>query len=280
MRLCSLILASITASALCACGGDDGKGPPDAGNSPTEVRFGDTVLVVVVNPVVNDANSKSVPTPGTAQAGVTLTSDDEATATTDARGIAVLGPLTPGARTITLSGAGLTGSFSVMMADGVLRELALAADGSSASIMVEIDYKSDQITEISPMMSNAAVNDALKVSDRVVFFAGGTYDGDLDFSGSRITLFGEGVLGGEVVINGNVNVSGSDSRIRGTQITGNLTIPASGVGLSFSQVDGSTESEGSDATYLANALCGSVNLTGSGTIVVGNAGAPPVTECP
>ena len=272
----NVVVASIIA-AVAACGGDDGDGSPD---DPTEVRFGDTVLVVVVNPVVNDANSEGVPAPGTAQAGVTLSSDDGVTATTDARGIAVLGPLTPGARTITLSGAELTGSFPITMADGELREIALAAEGSSADIMVEIDYKSEQITEISPTMSNSAVNDALEVSDTVVFFTGGTYDGDLDFSGSRVTLFAQGVLGGEVVLNGSVTVSGSDSRIRGTHITGDLTIPASGVGLSFSQVDGSTESEGSDATFLANDLCGSVDLTGSGSIVLGNAGTAPVAECP
>lgn len=181
---------------------------------------------------------------------------------------------------VTLSGRGLSGTFSVMMADGELREIALAAEGAQADIMVEIDYKSDAITELSPTMGNSAVNDALKVSDTVVFFQGGTYEGDLDFSGSRVTLFGAGVLGGEVVLNGNVAVSGSDSRIRGTEITGNLTIPASGVGLSFSQVDGATQSEGSDATFLANALCGGVDLTGSGIIVLGNAGASPLTTCP
>jgi hypothetical protein len=275
------ILALAGAAAIfCAACGSDSNGTPDAGNDPTEVRFGDTVLVVVLNPTVNDANSATVPTPGTARAGVTLTTDDDVTTTTDATGIAVLGPLTPGTRMVTLSGSGLSGSFSVTMADGELHEIALAADGAQAEIMVEIDYKSDEITELSPTMSNSAVNDALKISDTVVFFQGGTYEGDLDFSGSRVTLFGAGVLGGEVVLNGNVTVSGSDSRIRGTQITGNLTIPASGVGLSFSQVDGATQSEGSDATFLANALCGGVDLTGSGTIVLGNAGASPLTTCP
>jgi hypothetical protein len=181
---------------------------------------------------------------------------------------------------VTLSGSGLTGSFSVMMTAGELREIALAAEGTRASVMVELDYKSDRMTEISPTMSNAAVNDALSVSDAVVFFQGGTYPGDLDFSGSRVTLFGAGVLGGEVVVSGNVTISGSDSRIRGTRIAGNLTTPASGVGLSFSQVDGATRSEGSDATFLANALCGGADLTGSGTTVLGNAGASPVTDCP
>ena len=40
----------------CACG-DDGAAAPDA-NNPTDVPFGTTAIVVVVNPVINDANAK------------------------------------------------------------------------------------------------------------------------------------------------------------------------------------------------------------------------------
>jgi hypothetical protein len=93
-------------------------------------------------------------------------------------------------------------------------------------------------------MTRTQVNSVLKASDRVVFFASGHHTGDIDFAGSRVTLFGEGALGGRVVIDGNVTVSGSNSRIRGTQITGNLTISASGVGLSFSRVDGTAHLDG------------------------------------
>ncbi len=39
-------------------------------------------------------------------------------------------------------------------------------------------------------------------------------------------------------------MSGSDSRIRDTRITGNLAGPASGLGMSFSRVDGATSMEG------------------------------------
>jgi hypothetical protein len=275
-----LVLVGAVAMFGTACGSGSSNNTPDAGNDPTKVRFGDTVLVVVLNPTVNDANTVTVPAPGTARAGVTLTTDDGVTTTTGTSGIAVLGPLSPGSRVVTLAGSGLTGTFSVMVADGELREIAVAAAGAQADIMVEIDYKSGAITEVSPTMSNSEVNQALEVSDTVVFFQGGTYEGDLDFSGSRVTLFGAGVLGGEVILNGHVTISGSDSRIRGTQITGSLTVPASGVGLSFSQVDGATQSVGSDATFLANALCGGVSLTGSGTIVLGNAGASPLVTCP
>jgi len=263
-----------------ACGDDGGGGTPDA-NSPTDVPFGTTAIVVVVNPTVNDANAKTgVPAPGEVVSGVTLTTDDNVSATTGADGIAVLAPVMAGTRTITVSGAVTGGTFTVTVADGTLREVALAADTGRAGLMVDVDYKADQAFEVSPTMSNAEVNDVLAVSDRVVFFKGGSYAGDLTFSGSRVTLFGEGVLGGNVTLDGNMTVTGSDSRIRGAHITGSLTIPASKVGLSFSRVDGTVTSEGSDGMLLANALCGSETITGSGAIVLGNRGAAPIAACP
>ncbi len=81
MLLCVLALAG--------CGGDDGETlPPDA-PSPTDVPFGTTAIVVVVNPSVNDANTKTgLATPGTIREGVTLTTDDNVTATTGPDGIA------------------------------------------------------------------------------------------------------------------------------------------------------------------------------------------------
>jgi hypothetical protein len=261
-----------------ACGDDSAATTPDA-NDPTTVAFGTTAIVVVVNPIVNDANAKSVPSPGPSRTDVVLTTDDNVTATTGANGIAVLAPVTPGMRTITVSGAA-TGTFTVAVASSTLREVALATDTNRAELMVNVDYKADQAMEVDASMTNTQVNDILAVSDRVVFFKGGTYVGDLDFGGSRVTLFGEGVLGGKVSIEGNVVVSGSDSRIRGADITGNLTIPASKVGISFSRVSGATMSAGSDGMLLANALCGAESITGSGTIVLGNAGAAPSTSCP
>ena len=265
---------SLTCLLVAACGGEDA---PTTGIDPTDVRFGDTALVVVVNPDINDANRDALVEPGVVREGLVLRSDDGIVDTTGPDGIAVLAPLDPGTRTITIDGGG---SFTVLLAAGELRELALAADGARAEVMLEIDYKTDEAVELSPAMSSTEIADALSVSDRIVFLAGGVYTGDLDFSGSRVTLFGEGVLGGKVTLDGNVIMSGSDSRIRGAQITGDLAIPASGTGVSFSRVDGNLTAAGSDTTLLANALCGSDEITGSGSIVVGNAGAAPLAQCP
>ena len=275
LLLLEFALPTLFAMLAGACGGDDG-----GGIDPTEVRFGDTALVVVVNPAVNDANKRTVPAPGATRAGITLRSDDGLSDTTGDDGIAVLAPLTAGARTIEVSGGGVSGSFTVTLTAGALHEIALAADGSRVQTMLDIDYKTDRVVEIAPTMTSAQINDALRVSDRVVFLTGGLYTGDLDFGGSRVTLFGEGALGGAVTIQGNVTVSGSDSRIRGARITGSLAIPASGTGLSFSRVDGATTASASDTTLLANALCGGAAITGSGTAAVGNTGVAPTTACP
>src|SRR5512140_356603 len=101
---------------LVAACGSSSNSTPDA-NDPANIPFGTTAIVVVVNPAINDANVKTgIPTPGTVRAGVTVTTDDHVTATTGADGIAVLAPVTAGARTITVSGAGVTGTASVMIA--------------------------------------------------------------------------------------------------------------------------------------------------------------------
>lgn len=273
-------LALLCLSFLVGCG-DDGAGSTADANSPTNVPFGTTGIVVVVNPAINAMNTKTgIAAPGSVVSGVKLTTDDNVTATTDANGIAVLAPVTAGTRTITVSGAVSGGTFTVTVADKTLREVALATDNGRAGVMVNVDYKADQAFEVSPTMTNAEVNSVLSVSDRVVFFKGGNYVGDLTFAGSRVTLFGEGAIGGNVTLEGNVTVTGSDSRIRGTHIIGALNIPASKVGLSFSRVDGAVTSEGSDGMLVANALCGNETVTGSGTIALGNRGAAPISSCP
>lgn len=269
------IVAGLLIVGAAGCGGSDSQKV-----DPTSVHFGDTALVVVINPVINDLNRRSVAMPGAQRSGVVVHTDDGVSDTTGDDGIAVLAPLTAGPRTVMVSGGGLDGTFNVTLTAGALHEVAIASTGAQAQIMVDLDYKTDKAFEIMPTMTNAQVNDALKVSDRVVFVRSGTYTGDVDFSGSRVTLFGEGALGGSVTLQGNVTMSGSDSRIRGTHIAGSLTIPASGTGLSFSRVDGMINATGSDTTLLANAFCGGTAVTGSGSIVVGNAGAAPTPTCP
>jgi hypothetical protein len=60
------MFCAVIVFALAGCGG----GGTSTTTAPTDVKFGDTALVVVVNPVVNDANLRAVAAPGQMRANV------------------------------------------------------------------------------------------------------------------------------------------------------------------------------------------------------------------
>ena len=244
----------------------------DTITDPIDVPFGQTTFVVLVNPVVNDDNAEVVPTPGTTQSGVSVSVAGGPSASTDANGVVVLSPIQAGLRTLSADGS----DVSVSIADKDLREVAIAVDGA-ASVMADIQYAfGGQVIEITPSMSLAEVNSALAQSGTIVFFGAGSYTGDLVFSGSNVTLFGEGATGGSVTLNGNVTIEGSGNRIRGARITGSLSVPGSSVGISFSRVAGDVQLDGSNATLLNNAFCGTMTIAGSNLTALGNAGMAPI----
>ena len=145
------------------CGDDDTTGPP-----PPIVQFGETTIVVIVNPPINDINTGVLPSPGSSRVGVTVTSDDGVSAVTGQNGLAVLADLTPGSRSLTLSEGSDTGEISVSIAEGDLREVAVAFDASGAAIMENLLYElSGQVTEVNPLMSVTEVNDALTQSNAI-----------------------------------------------------------------------------------------------------------------
>ncbi|MBI4512925.1 MAG: hypothetical protein HY702_02345 [Gemmatimonadetes bacterium] len=271
-------LLSACLLAVAACG-DDGDV-----TAPPEVRFGETTLVVVVNPVVNDANEVAVPQPGTVRSGVTVSVDGGPSGTTDANGIAVLAPVAPGTRRISLSAPGQSGSVSVNIDDRDLQEAAIALGSSGAALITQVVYRfGGEVVEVTPSTPITQVNDLLERSNIIIFFRGGTYTGDLTFSGSNVTLFGEGERGGRVTLVGNVTVSGSRNRIRGARITGSLSVPGSDAGISFSRVEGAVVVDGSSAVLLNNGLCGVTTIAGSNLTAVGNSGIAPLArpaDCP
>lgn len=155
----------------------------------------------------------------------------------------------------------------------------MALTDSGATEMANIPYEFDgEVVEITSDMSVSDVNEALANSNRIVFVRGGTYTGDINFSGSNLTLVGEGPEGGNVILDGDVIVDGSGNRLRGARITGRLSVPGSDAGISFSSVQDSLHVDGSDAVLMNNAFCGPVTIDASGTVALGNAGMPPVPE--
>lgn len=261
--------ASVLALGL-GCGGDGPTEPPGA-------VYGETTVVYVMNPVINQLNSAPVPTPGTNRTGVGITVTSGPSGTTGVNGDLALAPLTTGLRTVSFSAGAATGQLDLDMAQGDLREIAVALDGNGAGEMANVRYEfGGTLVEITPAMTNAQVNAALSGSNLIVFLRAGTYQGDLDFSGSNVTLFGEGSQGGTVTINGNVTVSGSFNRLRGTRIVGNLSVPGSSAGISYSRVVGTLMVAGSNAVLLNNAFCGAATVSGSSLLALGNAGLAPL----
>jgi hypothetical protein len=264
--------------ALCfGCNADDAD-PTD----PTVVRLGETTFVVILNPTVDDLNDRNVPFPGPVREGVTATAPP-ASATTGPGGVAVLRDVDGGDVDLGLTGQGLDGVLPTRIRDRDLVELAVAADEDGVAEMARVVYRfGDEVVELHPDDPIDAVNDAISASNRIVFLAGGVYEGDLEFSGSDVTLFGAGATGGEVTIMGNVTVSGSGNRIRGAHIQGDLDFSGSDAGMSFSRVDGSVEVSGSDGVFLESTFCGPVDVSGSGSTFLGNRGLDggPPPECP
>lgn len=257
----------ITAALVAACGDS---------TDPGEIPYGETTFVVLLNPAINDANAVDVAAPGSARLGVGVSVEGGPSATTSADGVAVLTPVASGSRVVAFDGPD-DGEIALSIVAGDLREVAVALDPAGAEVMADIRYEfGAAVVEISPTMTLAEVNAALAASNSVVFFAAGTYTGDIVFSGSNVTLFGEGSTGGSVTIDGNVTVSGSQNRIRGARITGDLTVPASNFGMSFTRVDGTTDISGSSSVMLANTFCGAVAVSGSGARLLGNEGLAPV----
>jgi hypothetical protein len=231
-----------------------------------------------MNPVVNDVNAAAVPTPGTSRSGVDITVTSGPSGTTGGNGELVLAPLTAGVRPVSFSAGAATGQLDLDIAQGDLREIAVALDGSGAGEMANVRYAfGGTVVEITPAMSITEINAELARSDLIVFMRSGTYLGDLNFSGSSVTLFGQGSQGGTVTINGNVTVSGSFNRLRGARILGNLSVPGSSAGISYSSVAGTLTVDGSNAVLLNNAFCGTATVSGSGVLALGNAGLAPLS---
>jgi hypothetical protein len=263
--------AALFAGLLAGCGGD-------TLTDPVEVQLGETTFVFVVNPVVNDANEAPVPEPGGARSGVDISVAGGPSGTTAAAGVLVLGPVTPGTRTVEVADPhGNAGEVALTIDAQDLHEIAVAIDASGAATMAGVVYRfGGEVVDITPTMSLADVNNALARSNVIVFLRSGSYTGDLEFSGSNVTLFGEGAGGGNVTIHGSVTVSGSSNRIRGARIVGDVEISGSNAGISFSSVTGATSISGSDTVLLNNAFCGPVEIGGSGTFALGNAGMAPI----
>jgi hypothetical protein len=272
---CLLALCSVAP----ACGDDDAAGHSGDG---ADVEFGETAIVIVVNPMVNDGHTQDVPDSlGTIRDDVAVDASPGGSAETDADGLAVLGGVEQGDATLVFQGESAL-PFTVV-ADGDVYDLAVAYDGERVTAFENFPIRYPVAGSIVSFDSNGdrgAIAEALDTNDNVVFFESGRFVGDLEITGDDVLFFGEGFTERAVVIEGSVLVRGTGVRIRGFTITGDLTVLGNDFGMAYSVVQGETQINGNAVAFLRNAFCGAVSVPSSNASLLDNAGMAPLADPP
>lgn len=242
--------------------------------------FGDTALVVVVNPTANDGNTTTVPSSWSMQReGVVVDADPGGSAVTDATGLAVIDDVIAGDAEIQFD-AGPSLAFHIA-SNGDVYDLAAAYNGSEVTAYPNFPIRYGVGGEIVVFGSNArpdAVAEALSTNHNIVFFRNETYHGDLLITGDDVIFFGEGFAERQVVIDGTVTVRGTGVRIRGFTITGDVIVSGNDFGMSFSVVQGETQILGNSVAFLRNAFCGPVTVPSSNATLLDNEGMSPLPD--
>lgn len=242
--------------------------------------FGDTAVVVVLNPAVNDGNTTTVPTSwSTQREGVVVDAVPGGSATTDATGLAVIEEVVAGEVEIQFDAGPLLG-FQIV-SNGDVYDLAAAYNGSEVAAYPNFPIRYGVGGEIVVFNSNAspdAVAQALSTNHNIVFFQNGTYHGDLLITGDDVIFFGEGFAERQVVIDGSVTVRGTGVRIRGFTITGNITLSGNDFGMAFTVVRGETQILGNAVAFLRNAFYGPVTVPSSNATLLDNEGMSPLGD--
>lgn len=261
-----LRLFTITAALAMAagCGGDD---DPD-------LPFGETAVVVVVNPLPNEGNTTSPPAfAGTEYAGIEVDAEPGGSNTTDDTGLAVLRDLDAGDLDLVFDGAA---SLPLAIAgEGDVYDLAVAHDGAEVALYPGFPIRYGVGGDIIVIATDGDAIEALNTDDTIVFFEDGIHVGNLVIEGENVILFGDSFEGEPVVVDGSIEVRGGSVRIRGVTITGDLTVFGNNFGMSFSTVQGATQLNGQAISFLRNVFCQGANVPSSNAALYDNAGLPP-----
>lgn len=247
------------------CGGGD--------NDPY-LPFGETAVVVVVNPLPNDANTASPPAfVGTEYAAIEVAAEPGGASITDDTGLAVLRDLDAGDLDLVFDGdAALPLEIA---SEGDVYDLAVAHDGAEVGLYPGFPIRYGVGGEIVVIATDGDATEALSTDDTIVFFEDGVHVGDLVIAGGNVILFGDSFEGEPVVVDGSIEVRGGSVRIRGVTITGDLTVFGNNFGMSFSTVQGATQLNGQAISFLRNVFCQGASVPSSNVALYDNAGLPP-----
>jgi hypothetical protein len=277
-------LARALILALLACQGcDDDDGDKKDGD-PTDdpdVVAGSTVIVAIVNPVVNDPHNTGVPDSlGDERDGITVSAEPGGSDVTE-DGVAVLST-SAGSVDLALGDASLS---QTVAAEGDVYDAPVALNGEDATFFdaTPIRYPVGKDSGAIFFDRDSSLSDieaSMAEDDSVVVLGPGVYSGDITITGKGVLLFGEGWADREVVIDGSITANGEEIRLRGLTIKGDLASKGNNFGISFSVVKGKTSITGNAGAYVRNVFCGETTVPSSNATLLDNYGVPPIETPP
>jgi len=253
----------------------DAEAGAEAGET---IPAGSTVVVVLINPVVNEGHAGG--TPGElGQVRDAVAIDPEpggAAATVD--GLAVAEVV---AGSLVLRVGDATLSLDVP-AEADLIDAPIAFDGEKAAYFsnTPIRHPTAAAVRLTADVPAEDLAGSLAEDGAVVVLRAGVYPGDLVIAGDDVLLLGEGWTDAAAVIDGSVVVEGDRVRLRGLTIHGDLSARGDKIGVSFTRVLGVADLRSAGATFIRDVFCGGVSTTPKGAMLLENYGIAPLLVPP
>lgn len=259
-------LAVSSCSFFTSCGGDDNVNPDLSAGG---MNFGKvTSAVVVVNPVINEGSSTTIPS-GTGRSGITIQVGELEAVSTDNTGLAVINGIPTGSQSLTFKHGSL--DFNVVN-QGELYDMIVSYTDGVAYIVPVVRYSiAGELMVLKPGDDLAA---AASEDNAILFLEEGTYTGDVLVSGENVLILGswDPVEGPKSILEGNLTFNGGAGRIRGLQVNQKITVNANSFSAAFSHFN-NAELKGNSMVLLRNTFSGeSVVVPSSSAVLVDNVG--------
>lgn len=265
-KLFLLTLATSSSLFMTSCGKDDSVDPS---LTPGGMNFGKiTSAVVVVNPVINEGSSTTIPS-GTSRKEISVQVGELEAVSTDNTGLAVINNVPVGTQSLQFNNGSL--SFEVVN-QGELYDMIVSYRDNVAYLVPVVRYPiGGTITVLNPGDDLAA---AASEDNAILFLKEGTYTGDILVSGENVLIFGswDPVEGPKSIIDGNLTFNGGSGRIRGLQVRETITVNANSFSAAFSTFF-NADLKGNAMVLLRNKFTGeSVTVPSSSAVLVDNIG--------
>lgn len=272
-----LLGAALLMSAACTPQGVDVGNTGVTVGDTADVPAGSTVLVAIVNPVVNNPHNTGVPgEQGSVRDGIDVDPEPGGAAVT-VDGLAVV-DIPVGSIDILVGPAAL--GLDVDAAGDVF-DAPIAFDGERAAYFANTPIRypvgeAGGAIFFDPDIALSEISATLEKDNVVVVLRPGVYVGDLMIKGRDVLVFGEGWGDFAVVLDGSISAEGNGIRVRGLTITGELAAKGNDFGISFSRVLGTTSITGNGGAFVRNVFCGQTVVPSTNATLLDNYGVAPI----